>query len=267
MIEFLSDLPGSQLATLVCLFFVSITWLGAIFIRPFVRLLVRSQSDLNTVLGNFVSMYGIFYGILMGLLAVSAYQNKVEVEEAITAEGTALVAFFRNVSAYPEVVRLPLQESLRDYTQYVINTEWPIMRKGGLDSGGIPLINRLQQQITEFEPVTEGQKIVHGETTRLFYRFLELRADRQYSATAGIPGIMWYVVILGAFISILLIWLLNMSLVANLFLGGLLSFFIGTMVSLILVLDRPLRGEFGIDPEVFQLLLTFMNNMLGQPGG
>jgi len=141
------------------------------------------------------------------------------------------------------------------------------MRRGEMASGGMPLINRLQQQITEFEPVTEGQKILHGETTRQFYRFLELRADRLYSATAGIPGIMWYVVILGAFISILLIWLLNTSLIANLFLGGLLSFFIGTMVSLILVLDRPLRGEFGIDPEVFQLLLTFMNTMLGQSGG
>jgi hypothetical protein len=39
------------------------------------------------------------------------------------------------------------------------------------------------------------------------------------------------------------------------------------MISLILVLDRPLRGEFGISPELFQLLLKFINDMLGQPSG
>jgi hypothetical protein len=267
MIDYLSNLPGNQLATLVCLSFVGITWLGAIFIRPFFRVLVRTQPDLNSLIGNFVSMYGIFYGILMGLLAVAAYQNKAGVEEAIVTEGAALFALYRNVSAYPEAVRQPLQESVRDYTQFVIDAEWPAMRKGEIFAGGMPLINHLQQLVTGYEPATEGQKILHSETTRQFYRFLELRSKRLYSATAGIPGIMWYVVILGAFVSIFLTWLLNMSLVAHLFLGGVLSFFIGTMVSLILVLDRPLRGEFGISPEVFQLLLKFMNTMLGQPAG
>ena len=216
--------------------------MGAIFIRPFFRLLVRSQPDLNTVLGNVVSMYGIFYGILMGLLAVSAYQNKATVEKSIMAEGTAVLALFRNVTAYPEEVRVPLQESMRDYTQFVIDTDWPQMRIGEIPKGGVQLIDDLQRQITGFEPKTAGQSILHAETTKQFYEFLEFKAERRYNASAGIPEIMWFVVLLGAFLSIFLVWLFNMSLIAQLFLGGLLSFFIGIMVSLIMVLDRPLRA-------------------------
>lgn len=267
MIDFLSNLPTSLMAALVCLFFVVATWLGAIFIRPFFRLLVRTQPDLNSLLGNFVSMYGMFYGILMGLLAVAAYQNMVEVERAINLEGQNLVSLFRSVSAYPEDVREPLQESLMAYTKFVIDDEWPVMRKGETNAGGMPIINRLQQQLTEFEPATPGQNILHSETIGLFYQFLENRSLRVYSAKTGIPGTMWYVVLLGAFVSIFLTWMLNMTLVAHLFLGGILSFYIGTMVSLIMVLDRPLRGDYGISPEVFQLLLVFMNNMLGRPAG
>lgn len=124
------------------------------------------------------------------------------------------------------------------------------------------LINELQQQITGFEPKTSGQYILHAETTKQFYEFLEFKAERRYNATSGIPEIMWFVVLLGAFLTVFLVWLFNMSLIAQLFLGGLLSFFIGIMVSLIVVLDRPLRGDFGISPEVFELLLKFMNNML-----
>jgi hypothetical protein len=255
------------MATLVCLFFVVATWLGAIFIRPFFRLLVRSQPDLNTLLGNFVSMYGMFYGILMGLLAVAAYQNMVEVERAITQEGQNLVSLFRSVSAYPEAVRKPMQETLREYTQFVIDEEWPAMRKGKVATTGMSIISRFQQQLTDFEPATPGQEALHSESIGLFYQFLEYRSLRLYSVKSGIPGSMWYVVLLGAFVSIFLTWMLNMTLIAHLFLGGILSFFIGTMVSLILVLDRPLRGDYGISPEVYQLLLRFMNSMLGQPAG
>jgi hypothetical protein len=267
MLEHLYNLSGIQLATVVCTAFVLFTWVGAIFVRPFFRLLVRSQPDLNTVLGNIVSMYGIFYGILMGLLAVSAYQNKATVEKSILAEGTAVFALFRNVTAYPEEARLPLQESLRNYTQFVIDSEWPQKRVGEIPRGGMPIIDTLQQQITQFEPKTSGQYILHAETTKQFYEFLEFRAERHYNTTAGIPGIMWFVVLLGAFLTIFLVWLFNMSLIGQLFLGGLLSFFIGIMVSLIMVLDRPLRGEFGISPEAFEFLLKFMNNVMGQAPG
>jgi hypothetical protein len=267
MLEHLYNLSGMQLATLVCTGFVLFTWVGAIFVRPFFRLLVRSQPDLNTLLGNVVSMYGIFYGILIGLLAVSAYQNKANVERSILAEGTAVFALFRNVTAYPEETRIPLQEALRDYTQFVIDTEWPQMRHGKYAEGGMQLINELQQQITGFEPKTAGQSILHAETTGQFYEFLKFRAERLYNVTAGIPEIMWFVVLLGAFLTIFLVWLFNMSLIAELFLGGLLSFFIGIMVSLILVLDRPLRGDFGISPEVFKLVLDFMNKVMRQATG
>lgn len=267
MLEQLYNLSGIQLATLVCTAFVLLSWVGAIFIRPFFRLLVRSQPDLNTVLGNVISLYGIFYGILMGLLAVSAYQNQAIVEKSIVAEGTAVGALFRNFTAYPEKARGPLQESLRDYTRFVIDDEWPVMRLGEFTEGATQLIDQLQQQITEFEPKSAGQHILHAETTKQFYEFLEIRAERRYNATGGIPEIMWFVVLLGAFLTIFLVWLFNMSVIAQLFLGGLLSFFIGIMVSLIMVLDRPLRGDFGISPEVFEILLKFMNKVIGQAMG
>jgi hypothetical protein len=264
MFEVLRDVPVAQMATVVCVFFVGITWLGAIFIRPIFRLLIRPHPDLNTLLGNFVWIYGLFYAILMGLLAAAAYQNKADVEQAINSEATSLAALFRNVSAYPETVRKPMQESIREYTQFVIDSEWPVMRQGEFAGGGMPLINRLQEQISGYEPATSGQYILHQETTRQFYRFFELRAARFHSATTGIPGIMGYVVILGALVSIFLVWLFNMSLIAQFLLGGLMSFFIVTMISLILVLHRPLRGWFGVSPEVFQLLLGFINKILGR---
>lgn len=267
MIDLLRDLPAAQLAAVVCLSFVGFTWLGIITLRPMFRWFVRGEPDINGVVGNFVSIYGVFYGILMGLLAVAAYQNKADVMQAIAAEGTSVYAVFRSAGSFPEATRVPMQESIREYVQFVIEKEWPSMRKGELPRGGMPLINRLQGQIAAFEPATPGQQIALAETTRQFYNFLEHRAVRLYSVTTGIPGIMWYVVLLGAVISIFFVWLFDMTQRAQFFLGGLMSFFISAMISLIVVLDSPLRGEFGLSPEVFELLLGFMNKVLGGPTG
>jgi hypothetical protein len=61
---------------------------------------------------------------------------------------------------------------------------------------------------------------------------------------------MWYVVIVGAIINIGLVWLFEMKFVTQLFLGGLLAFFLGTLILLIAVLDRPYRSrEFGREPS------------------
>jgi hypothetical protein len=66
---------------------------------------------------------------------------------------------------------------------------------------------------------------------------------------------MWYVVLVGAVMNIALVWLFDMRLVSHLFLGGLLSAFMGMMIFLIASLDNPFRGELSIASEPFQTIL------------
>ena len=47
---------------------------------------------------------------------------------------------------------------------------------------------------------------------------------------------MWYVVAVGALINMLLIWMFDLRLRTHLLLGGLISFFTGTMICLIVLL-------------------------------
>ena len=62
--------------------------------------------------------------------------------------------------------------------------------------------------------------------------------------------IMWYVVAVGALINMLLIWMFDLRLRTHLVLGGLISFFTGTMICLIVLLDNPFRGEVGVSPRL-----------------
>jgi hypothetical protein len=81
---------------------------------------------------------------------------------------------------------------------------------------------------------------------------------RIYSVTAGIPVIMWYTVAVGALLNMVLIWLFDLRLGTHLLLGGLISFFTGTTISLIVLMDNPLRGEVGVSPQAFERIYQQM---------
>jgi hypothetical protein len=98
-----------------------------------------------------------------------------------------------------------------------------------------------------------GQQSIHESALRQFDTFLQSRRERLCSVVSGMPRIMWYTVALGALINMIFLWLFDLKLGNHLLLGGLVSFFMATMVRLIAILDNPFRGEVGVSPEAFQL--------------
>ena len=58
--------------------------------------------------------------------------------------------------------------------------------------------------------------------------------------------------------NIALIWMFDMKITNHLFLGGILSAFMGLMIFLIASLDHPFRGELSISPAPFEDILTHL---------
>ena len=69
-----------------------------------------------------------------------------------------------------------------------------------------------------------------------------------------IPDVLWYAVLVGAAINMLLFVMLRMPLLQQFLLGTISAFFLGVILFVIVALDDPLRGESGLDPEPLQLL-------------
>ena len=70
----------------------------------------------------------------------------------------------------------------------------------------------------------------------------------------AIPNVLWYAVLIGAAINLLLIALLRIRLLPHFVLGSITAFFLGVILFVIVTLDRPLRGEAGLPPEPLVLL-------------
>jgi hypothetical protein len=259
MFYWIYEIPILSVLGLFALVFVGLCWLGTITFRPFIEPWFHAQTRLNEVLGDFLQYFGVIYGLLLGLLAVATYQNHTDVEKAVAGEASSLAAFYRDVSAYPEPERTELKALIREYTRSTIEDAWPLQRKG-IDPWKVNRAAPMHARLALFEPQTKGQEALHNAALRQFNEFFEDRRTRIFSVTAGIPPIMWYTVTVGALINMVLIWMFDLRLGVHLLLGGLISFFTGTMICLIVLLDNPFRGVVGVSPHAFELIYSQMMN-------
>jgi hypothetical protein len=116
-------------------------------------------------------------------------------------------------------------------------------------------MDRLQAQLFSFEPTTEAQKIIHGETVHAFNQLVQQRRQRLDSVQGGLPGVLWCVLLPGASGCILLCLFFqvdNARFQTLLLLG--LAGFLSMVLFVIIALDRPFRGETGITADPYQLI-------------
>jgi hypothetical protein len=260
MFYWIYDLQTWTLVFMVCASFVGVTWAGTVFFRPFLRAFVRRQPALNDIVGYLLGAHGVYFGILLGLLALASYQNFADVEKMTVDEATKLAALYRDTAAYPEPHRGQLTELLRQYARYVVDEAWPQQKQGIVPTGGTDLIDRFQELLVRFEPRTKGQEILHAETYRQFNSFAEARRQRLYAVTTGIPALLWWVVFIGAGVNIVLIWMLEMKLVPLLILSGVISFYLATLIALIAAMDNPFRGDVCVSSNPYESV--YQNVML-----
>ena len=252
------ELPTHIFAILMIAFFVGFYWIGALLLRPILRQFVKHTKGANDVVGYVLSCFCVFYGLLLGLIAVSAYQNASETGTNVTREAAALSALYEDVSRYPDPYGQNLQWLLRDYTRYVIKYAWPLQRQGITPMEGTIRAQAFQEKLLDFTPQTRVEEILHAEALRQFNSFLEYRRMRLFSVSTCIPSVMWYVDILGAVINIAMVWLFDMKFLTHMALGGLLSAYLGTMIFLIAAMDNPFRGEVSVSSQPFEALYKHM---------
>lgn len=83
MFYWIHDIPTWQIAALFSILFAASTWLGIISVSPILKIWFHSHPGINDLVD---CSFGVFYGLLPGLLAVAIYQNASSVEDTVQRE-------------------------------------------------------------------------------------------------------------------------------------------------------------------------------------
>ena len=252
------NLPDWLYGILSIAFAVLIGVGGLLVTRKWIsRLHLRASH--NEIVSYYLSTIAIFYGVMLGLIAVSVWESYNDAKTAVAAEVGSLAALYRDVSGYPEPERTTLQADLRQYTRYEIEVAWPEHRRGVVNPGGIKRLWLFQDKLQTFEPKTKGQEMLHVETLRAFNDLIQKRALKLDTVTSHLAPPMWEFVILGAVLSFVVSWFFQvksfaMHLWMTIFFAGLL----GMEIDLLVIMNHPYGGSLGVSPEGFQTVYDML---------
>lgn len=250
------DLPNWLLCILIVVAVVGLSIIGLLITRPIVKRIVGGTSQHNDIVSYFLSAMGVFYGLALGLIAVATWENYTEVDAVVTSEAAALTSLYRDFDGYPQPLRDSVENTLREYTRMVIEKEWPAHKKGIALEDGDLILDRMENELMNFEPTREREKIVHAEVLRSLDTVLDQRRLRLQAVTTGLPAALWAVVLIGAVLNGLLtylFWIENLKL--HILAVAILACFIAVLIFLTAAMDNPFRGEFSVNADVFKTIL------------
>jgi hypothetical protein len=253
MLAWVHDFPVWLTYIILLISFVGFSILGAFSLRPVLRSVLSRYTNRNDILDPTLGYLGVIFGILIGSLAITSHQNQSAAQDAIMKEAASVAILYRNFSLYPEPKRAELQASLREYARYVVEEELPAKQKGVVLTAGASRIAAITRALGSFEPQTKGQELTHAQTLSNFSEFVSTRRFRLFSAFGNIPNFFWFTLFMGWLLSLVLLWMFDVSLVMHVTVGVILSTAMATLVCLISLMDYPFRGEFSVAGDAIRL--------------
>lgn len=250
------ELPNWLFFTLTVGFFVLFSLLGTLFLGRRLENFFGLTESTNDIVGHFLSMSGVFYGITLGLIAVSTYETFGAAESSVTNEANALNTLYRATNLFERPEKQQMRNTLKKYAQYMVKEGWALQRQGIVPTGLSRIVDDFQKELIDYQIVTDKDKIVFEEVLKHFDDLSERRRLRVGNVTAGLPATIWLILLLGAFINIALTWLLVINNRRfDILINSLSGILLGALIYWIAAMDNPFRGDYSVSSEAFELLL------------
>lgn len=205
----------------------------------------------NEVAGFKFAVVGVFYAVLLAFVVIAVWEEYRNTETAVREEAKATVDLHRVAHALPQGDEI--HERLAAYVKEVTTGEWPAMALGEGRPATSSALNRVSAAVLAVEPQTEQQLALYQEALRLLAVITDSRTERLDSADGSMPGILWFVLIVGGIVTLgYPAFFASTSTGAQALMTAALAGLVGFALLLALAFDFPFTGDVGISPHPFE---------------
>ncbi|KAA9107514.1 DUF4239 domain-containing protein [Microbacterium rhizomatis] len=236
--------------------FVILSCAIVIVLRPVVSRLVTDGKEWDRALAHVVGTFGVFFGILLALVAVSVYDNFSATRVTTIEEAGQLGALYRATSGLPSEVGDPARRVIDDYVHTVVDDDFPMQRDGQLPTASDSEVDKLEALLNTVAAGPGDEQARLQQLLLTFDNFVESRRARIDATALALPSLLWGVIWVGAAVNAILIsFIMVKNLRLHLLMAGLLALFIGLVIFVTAAMDHPYAGAIAIGPGPFERLL------------
>ncbi|WP_327267496.1 DUF4239 domain-containing protein [Streptomyces sp. NBC_01218] len=198
-------------------------------------------SETPDVIEYMTMMIGVVYAIVLGLAIAGVWEGRSAAQESVRLEAQALHEVRERSSVYPAEVRERIRADVDAYVSYVVHDEWRSMSENGsLTERGTELIDTIRADVTRYVPRSDHEGQAYQPLVDQVAAADDARSARGQNAGATMPGVVWFGLIIGALVTVGMIFTLQIRRsFRELLLAGLFSMLIAFLLFLIWDFDSP----------------------------
>jgi ABC-type multidrug transport system fused ATPase/permease subunit len=226
-----------------------------------------SRLSLNNEIAGFkFAVVGVFYAVTLAFVVVAVWEDYSDTDNAVRNEAKATVDLYRVAFALPEESRADIQKNIIAYVQDVRQDSWEAMAVGKPSAVVSKDLDRLSTVIFAVKPHDDRQLALYQHALRLLTVITDNRNELLDSARGSVPGILWFVLIVGGAITLgYPAFFAASNLAAQILMTASLAALVALSLLLALAFDFPFTGDPHISAAPFDDALAEMSSAWPSP--
>lgn len=217
---------------------------------------VQALVSAHGVSGQYLSIVGTLYAVLLGLIVVHAMSKFDRAVDIVEDEANAISELIFLAGRMPAARSAKISGLATSYIRMVIENEWPSMVKGKPYDEARLRAYELMLAVRDWEPVSESEKATYAVAIEVASDFWNARRHRILACQKGIPFLEWTIVILGGIVTVSLTYVFVFDdLRIQITLTAMVALLIALNIFLILMFGYPFSGDLSVSPRSFEVTL------------
>jgi hypothetical protein len=214
----------------------------------------------NEVAGFKFAVIGVFYAVLLAFVVVAVWEGFRDTEGTVRNEAKAALDLQRLTFALPDPAGADLRNDLLTYMKDVRDAEWPAMTLGQASETVARDLDQLTRTLLKFHPGTSQESVLYQSALKLLGQLTDNRNERLDSADGSVPGVLWFVLIVGGLITLgYPAFFGSTNLMAQVLMTMSLAILVAIALLLCIVFDHPFTGGVQVSGEPFAHALREMS--------
>lgn len=155
----------------------------------------------NEVAGFKFAVVGVFYAVMLAFVVIAVWEDYSETENAVRDEAKAAVDLYRVALAIPDQGD-EIQTGIQRYVEIVQAEAWDSMAVGERNQRVAQALGSLNDAVLALKPDNRKEAVLFEHALDLVTVIADSRNERLDSANGSVPGVLWFVLVVGGLITL-----------------------------------------------------------------